>query len=387
MNACVVSWTTQATRPVSHSGSCFFGRISETSPRSDRDRAMQGRIMTCKNKSHSMDKEVLSAIEAASQVDDEGIQIAFLLTFLVKMNCEGNSMFENILKRYRKKPKSFRIMTKTIVEEATKQQSNRIWYQQVMYEMWIKYLAEAKYDSHGLPTNEEIDRLVSRALEEHGDNGRDFVEISLLQAMSQLSATATARVMIEIKETAHLYRVNTSALTIFTEAANTQLVNLRQAGVALAKEAIDIMRKWKHREISNRFAGKMIADVLLGVGGGACFGMVMGTMATSGKMTHVATGVGTLIGMYLMSSHFGWVTSKLFHVPTTLALEQAYRFLDVNHDSSNADINNAYRRKSLKWHPDKNCTEEANQNWHKLQLSMSVIRMARKPRTLEENEP
>ena len=105
---------------------------------------------------------------------------------------------------------------------------------------------------------------------EQGDNGRDFVEISLLQAISQLSAPVTERVMIEINEAAHLYRVNTSAVTIFTEAANSQLVNLRQGGVALAKEAIDIMRKWKDREISNRFAVKMIADVLLGVGDGAC---------------------------------------------------------------------------------------------------------------------
>mmetsp|Transcript_148114 Transcript_148114/g.258418 ORF Transcript_148114/g.258418 Transcript_148114/m.258418 type:complete len:306 (-) Transcript_148114:244-1161(-) len=147
-------------------------------------------------------------------------------------------------------------------------------------------------------------------------------------------------------------------------------------GVQLSWEAISSMKAWWQGEISGKRAAKQIVDCTCALGAGFAggeAGFVIGSMAGpvgSGVGALVGGVVGSLVGASLTDS----LTQMIFDVPKDAALENAYNFLGVHHDDDNYAVNKKFKELCLKYHPDKGGKAE---DFHKLQVSMQVIRLAR----------
>jgi len=65
------------------------------------------------------------------------------------------------------------------------------------------------------------------------------------------------------------------------------------------------------------------------------------------------------------------LTSSLFGIPQSEALEKAYNYFGVNMNSSNSEINASFRALCLKHHPDKGGSTE---EFHFVQTNMAIIK-------------
>uniref|UniRef100_A0A6P7HIM7 Uncharacterized protein LOC114349335 n=1 Tax=Diabrotica virgifera virgifera TaxID=50390 RepID=A0A6P7HIM7_DIAVI len=83
---------------------------------------------------------------------------------------------------------------------------------------------------------------------------------------------------------------------------------------------------------------------------------------------------GGMLGGQLAKGLSQWMTEKIFDVPKSEALENAYNFFNLRNHASNHQINTAYRQKCLEYHPDKGGSEE---KFHKVQMEMAVIKAAK----------
>ena len=76
-----------------------------------------------------------------------------------------------------------------------------------------------------------------------------------------------------------------------------------------------------------------------------------------GPASPVCSAIGGMIGgltgfqtgRYLMER----ITSSILDLPKTEALEKAYIFMGVHHSAGNSELNKAFRRLAMKYHPDK----------------------------------
>ena len=67
-------------------------------------------------------------------------------------------------------------------------------------------------------------------------------------------------------------------------------------------------------------------------------------------------------------------TCKIFNVPQSAALDNAYNYLGVDQHSSNETINRAYRNKARLTHPDQGGSHEA---FLDLQCHMGIVKVAK----------
>ena len=69
------------------------------------------------------------------------------------------------------------------------------------------------------------------------------------------------------------------------------------------------------------------------------------------------------------------LTQTIFGIPQSEALENAYNYLGVEMSASNSDINTAFHRMCLQYHPDRPTGN--NDEFIVLQCHMAVIRQSR----------
>lgn len=149
------------------------------------------------------------------------------------------------------------------------------------------------------------------------------------------------------------------------------------APVHLSSEAYNNIKRWWRGEISGERCAKNVIDAMVttaaGVGGGLS-GAVLGA-TVAGPIGAVVGGVvGWTVSSNLANILSDRLTLWVFGVPKSEALENAYNYLQVKPNATNAEVNKAFRKMCLKHHPDKGGTSE---EFLILQNYMAVIRMAR----------
>ena len=149
------------------------------------------------------------------------------------------------------------------------------------------------------------------------------------------------------------------------------------AAVYLCYHALENIKKWWKGEISGKRCVKNIivssSTALAGVGGG-----ILGAGAGTFIFPGVGTLVGGIVGGIVISGAtrlvFDRLTQNLFDLPKGEAVENAYRYLEVNPTASNEEVNIAFRKLCLKHYPNNGGSEA---EFFILQNNMAVIREAR----------
>ena len=163
------------------------------------------------------------------------------------------------------------------------------------------------------------------------------------------------------------------------------LVGVALVATYLAFDVIYNIRRWWRGEISGKRCAKNIVDcgasVAAGLAGGVG-GKVAGAMVGGAVFGPVGVAAGALIGAVYgcvaasicAQALSDQLTQWFFDIPRSEALENAYRFLGLPASASNSEINTAYRRMALQYHPDKGGDRD---KWTKLQYHLAIIREAR----------
>lgn len=147
----------------------------------------------------------------------------------------------------------------------------------------------------------------------------------------------------------------------------------------LSWEAIKNIRLWWKGEISGKRCAKNVFDSLGSSAAGAAGGyggVVAAGYLGLGPAGAVVGGIaGSVCASAAASKLMDKLTTNLFDLPKTAALEKAYKCLGVKHTVGNEEINSAYRKLALKYHPDRKGGDR--EKWDLLQCSLQVITEAR----------
>jgi len=170
-----------------------------------------------------------------------------------------------------------------------------------------------------------------------------------------------------------------------------QIVNFgtRNFGVILAVSSLAIeackdIRLWWKGEISGRScAGRIVKRSL-------CVGTSLAaSVPISMAVAAFLPGAGIFISIPILviagvavslvtSKLVDWLGSKIFSSEKNIALANAYKYFDVPSTAPDELINHIYRKKCLLYHPDKHLSTNTMNEWHELQISLEIIRHARK---------
>lgn len=155
--------------------------------------------------------------------------------------------------------------------------------------------------------------------------------------------------------------------------------------VELCYTALKSIIEWWNGEISGKYCAKKVVDstcsIVTGAGGGIA-GQAVGSMVGTG-LGPAGSAVGGLVGGFIGASIaakaaetlMNALTSWLFDLPKSEALEKSYKFLGASSKVDNAAINSRYRKMALECHPDK--PAGSHEKWIKLQTSLAIIKQAR----------
>jgi hypothetical protein len=197
---------------------------------------------------------------------------------------------------------------------------------------------------------------------------------------SERQAAIISKIMSVVNNTvgeSSVIAISTSQALTRAQAMAGKVVPVVIVAVQLSYEALKSISSWWKGEISGKRCAKQIIDasagILGGFGGGAA-GCGIGTAICPGYGTLIGAVVGGIAGSAAASALSEWLTSYFFDLPKSVALENAYRFLDLPPSCSNGEINTRYRTLALKYHPDKGGNAE---DFHKLQISVAIIKQAR----------
>lgn len=147
--------------------------------------------------------------------------------------------------------------------------------------------------------------------------------------------------------------------------------------VALSYVACTDIAAWWKGEISGRRCVKTVIDGSAAIAGGVSghmAGSLIGNMVVPGLGGMVGSFVGGLVGGAVAGVLSQWLTDYFFDLPQREALKNAYIFLKVERTCTNAELNSAYRRLALKYHPDKGGSKD---DWVKLQTALEIIKQER----------
>jgi DnaJ domain len=202
---------------------------------------------------------------------------------------------------------------------------------------------------------------------------------ALCRVFGRLPASQQARVLAIIPRLAGqgsavaIYAGRTAAL-INSVGGNVVLVTL--SAVYLSWEALLSLKQWWTGEISGKRCAKQIIDATLTLGasvGGGLAGAAIGSLV--GPVGSVAGAlIGGLVASYGAEKLTDWLTQKIFDLPKDVATEKAYDFLGLKPSASNSEINAAFRKLCLMYHPDKGGNME---KFLQLQTMMGIIKLHR----------
>lgn len=208
--------------------------------------------------------------------------------------------------------------------------------------------------------------------------------LNLIQGIRAIPPERQAIIISKIMNVVNYAAGEGSMIAVSTSQALTQaqaiagkVVPVVIVAVQLSWEALKSIRSWWNGEISGKRCAKQILDAsagMLGGFGGGAAGCAIGSAICPGYGTLIGAVVGGIAGSAAASAFSEWLTSYFFNLPKSVALENAYRFLDLPSSCSNGDINTRYRTLALESHPDKGGNAE---DFHKLQISVAIIKQAR----------
>jgi hypothetical protein len=204
------------------------------------------------------------------------------------------------------------------------------------------------------------------------------LEYNFLKALTKLDDKSKALVLNTIGR--FCQAANWKALTTVSRAldqvAHSEYAGEILMGVFLAYEAIKSIREWWNGKITGERCAKQIFDSIasaLGGAGGGFIGMSVG--ASLGPFGLVAGSlIGGFFGANLAGNFSNWISRQLFDLPKDKALENAFKFMGLNHRATNQEINKRFRELCLKYHPDKG---GSNDQFHQLQCCMAIIRISK----------
>ena len=151
------------------------------------------------------------------------------------------------------------------------------------------------------------------------------------------------------------------------------LVPVTIVGVHLGWETVQNLRAWWKGELSGKRCLKNLLDDLaavVGGFGGAAVGATFGSIFDSPGWVIVGI-FGSVAGSFTMASRFKRLTETKFHVPRSVALENAYNYFGLTVSCSNGQIKSTHHRLALEKHPDKGGSKE---EFFELQVNLSIIK-------------
>lgn len=121
-----------------------------------------------------------------------------------------------------------------------------------------------------------------------------------------------------------------------------------------------------------------IAGGAAGGAGGAAYGALVGSVfGPVGTVVGTTIGgvVGGVCGSIVAAELSKRLTQKLFDVPRSVAVENAYNYFGLTQSCSNGEVNSAYYRLALEKHPDKQ--GGSKENFLELQANLAIIKKHR----------
>jgi len=208
--------------------------------------------------------------------------------------------------------------------------------------------------------------------------------LNLVQGIRAIPAERQAAIVSEIMDAVNsvagessLIAVSTSQSLTRAQAMAGKIAPIAIVTVQLSWEALKSIHSWWKGEITGKRCTKQIIDgsagILGGYGGGAA-GAAIGSALLPGYGTLAGAVIGGIAGSIGASALSEWLTEYFFDLPKSIAVENAYKFLQLSPSCSNTEINGRYRKLALQFHPDKGGNAE---DFHKLQVSVAIIKQAR----------
>ena len=253
-------------------------------------------------------------------------------------------------------------------------------FRNIMYEIWQNYFCDT--DTSHKNFKKDVDHYLDVVI--NNKHVLSTFEYNLLRSFSYLPASDLNRVISSIENIANSVGSITGAIVSshieksvsLLKSGSGKIVTVTLVCAFLAWDIYLSIKSWWKGEITGKRCMKKIVDSASGVAGGLAGGMA--GMAVGGFLGPVGLVLGGVFGTFLGSECAAivsdWITAKLFDLPKSVALENAYNFLGVHHSTSTIDLNKRFRELCLIYHPDKGGKAE---DFHKLQYAWAVIKASK----------
>jgi hypothetical protein len=311
---------------------------------------------------------------------DQTEKLVTLMCFFSDHDNQSTKKYIQTLRAVFNNEKAFQGIVDKLVEDTTKLRDDPN-YLRVMADIWDNYLKPNEKKNVGDGQRFDFQAVLSNRELMEATTSYNFIA-----TLSKLDPSAQKRVVQLIINAAENTVGTDLALTLSQRFNNLLQVSRSPAGkmvsvgllaVYLTIEAWNNLKLWWRGEISGKRCAKNIIDSLAGVAGGyggGIAGAAMGTLIFPGVGTVIGAVVGSIAGTAITSCLSDWITQKIFDLPKSVALENAYRFLGLQNGASNDEINSSFRRLALRYHPDKGGNYD---DWHKLQYYMAIIKISK----------
>jgi DnaJ domain len=266
--------------------------------------------------------------------------------------------------------RAFDIYIKRLKEDTKTAENNPEFYK-VMSEMYQKCMA----DGDGEVDPATFMLKVSGVSEAAGTSTAVVVCRTLAKLPPSQQAKILGIIVNLAGESSAVAQYVSRATGVFTRVGgNVVLVTL--SAIYLGWEAIKSLKQWWKGEISGKRCAKQVIDATVSFGAGLAGGVAGAAIGSFAGPVGTLAGsvIGGLITSTVAEKLIDWLTQKIFDLPKDVAVEKAYDFLGVKPSASNTEINAAFRRLCLQYHPDKGGDQE---KFIQLQSQMGLIKLHR----------